>query len=344
MAHLQRTGFALAAALAAASVAAQVDARRAIVSVERIWDRAAHSAFTDIVRSGGTLYCAFREGSGHVPGLNGTVRVIASVDGQNWKSMALLAEDGVDLRDPKLSLTPDGSILVTIGGSFYEGRTCVKREPRVSLSDRAGLVFSPPQPAELGRGLRTGGDWLWRVTWRGAVGYGVVYQTGTDENRVQLPTTTDGRSYERVATLALVGKPNETTLRFAPNGRMIALVRREAGDRSAVIGTSNPPYSEWTWHDLGERLGGPNLLRLPTGAWLVGGRHYLDDGAKTGLGRVTTDGEFEWLVDLPSGGDTSYPGLMLDGDELLVSYYSSHEGKAAIYLARIRWKALLGRS
>ena len=39
---------------------------------------------------------------------------------------------------------------------------------------------------------------------------------------------------------------------------------------------------------------------------------------------------------LPSGGDTSYPGFVWWGDLLWVSYYSSHEGKASIYLARVR--------
>ena len=38
---------------------------------------------------------------------------------------------------------------------------------------------------------------------------------------------------------------------------------------------------------------------------------------------------------LPSAGDTSYPGLVRKDDTLLVSYYSSHEGSTAIYLAKL---------
>jgi len=38
-------------------------------------------------------------------------------------------------------------------------------------------------------------------------------------------------------------------------------------------------------------------------------------------------------VTLPSGGDTSYPGLLWHEERLWVSYYSSHEGKTSIYLA-----------
>ena len=39
---------------------------------------------------------------------------------------------------------------------------------------------------------------------------------------------------------------------------------------------------------------------------------------------------------LPSGGDTSYPGLVFHEDLLWVSYYSSHEGKTSIYLAKVQ--------
>ena len=43
----------------------------------------------------------------------------------------------------------------------------------------------------------------------------------------------------------------------------------------------------------------------------------------------------ECLV-LPSGGDTSYPGLVLIQGLLHISYYSSHQGKTAVYHSAIR--------
>ena len=45
---------------------------------------------------------------------------------------------------------------------------------------------------------------------------------------------------------------------------------------------------------------------------------------------------FEPVLILPSSGDCSYPGLVWHDDRLWMSYYSSHEGKANIYLAVIR--------
>lgn len=38
---------------------------------------------------------------------------------------------------------------------------------------------------------------------------------------------------------------------------------------------------------------------------------------------------------LPRVGDTSYPGIAYYNGLLYMSYYSSHQGKSAIYLAKI---------
>jgi hypothetical protein len=51
---------------------------------------------------------------------------------------------------------------------------------------------------------------------------------------------------------------------------------------------------------------------------------------------MTLDGGYEPVLTLPSGGDTSYAGMVWHGDLLWVSYYASHEGKTAIYLARVK--------
>lgn len=79
---------------------------------------------------------------------------------------------------------------------------------------------------------------------------------------------------------------------------------------------------------------GPDLVRSPTDdGWIIAGRKYLADGVRTSLWWRGDDGAWETLATLPSGGDTSYPGLVIDDDRLLVSYYSSHEGKTAIHFA-----------
>jgi hypothetical protein len=331
--------------LAAVAVAQETPAQKYLISVERIWDRAPHSAFTDLVEFNGKLYCTFREGSGHVPGkegTNGTIRIIASDDGQNWRSVALLAEEHVDLRDPKLSVTPDGRLMVLVGGSYYEGEKLGVRHTRVSFSDKTGTRFSVPKPIVVEAKIKTDADWLWRVTWQRGTGYGVIYQSGEEEFKAHLVSTRDGLNYQLVTTFAISGRPNETTLRFNADGEMIVWVRRERESQNGFIGTSRAPYKDWTWKEQNVRLGGPNFVVLPNGKMIGATRGHLPDRkANTYVAWLSRDGAVTPLVTLPSGGDTSYAGLVLRGDRLLVSYYASHEGKSAIYLATLNLNALM---
>lgn len=316
-----------------------------VASLAKIWDQGKHNAFTDLIFWQNQWYCTFREADDHVGG-DGQLRVIVSKDGTNWTSAALIGEKGIDLRDPKLSVTPKDELMIVAGGSVYEGKKLLGRQPRVTFS-KNGTGWTPPQ-----RTL-TEGEWLWRVTWHEGKAYGVSYnaderksdaakkaaETGkTDPGpadwKLKLVSTSDGVKYDLVTHLDVPGHPNETTLRFEPNGEMIALVRREGGSKNGWIGRSQPPYKEWTWKETAHRFGGPNFIRLPDGNWWAAGRSY-PGGAKTVVARMTPAGDYEPLLTLKSGGDTSYPGLVWHQDQLWMSYYSSHEGKTSIYLAKI---------
>lgn len=326
--------------LAATTALAQSDSKKSpVIAVERIWDRAKHSAFTDLVDFNKQLFCTFREGAGHVHGANGTIRIIRSDDGQIWRSVALLDKKGIDLRDPKICVTPDGRLMILMGGSHYDNRTLIDRQTRVSFSNADGTRFEKPRPIELPRSIRSSNDWLWRVTWYGDTGYGVLYQPIGEESKLQLVSTADGIHYQHIATLDIDGRPNETTLRFRSDGAMIAMIRREAGNKSGIIGISLPPYQKWQWHELGARLGGPNFIIIADKHLLGGSRKY---GAKaqTILAWMDLEGSFTPAATLPSDGDTSYPGMVIRDDLLLVSYYSSHEEKTAIYLATLKLSAL----
>jgi len=48
-----------------------------------------------------------------------------------------------------------------------------------------------------------------------------------------------------------------------------------------------------------------------------------------------TSGALDEFMTLPSGGDTSYPGMTWRDNKLWVSYYSSHEGKPSIYVSQV---------
>jgi hypothetical protein len=317
-----------------------------LVSVRMIWDRGEHNAFTDLIRWRGKWYCTFREAQAHVGG-NGQIRVLESADGEDWRSVALLGEDGIDLRDPKLSITPDDRLMIVAGGSVYRGKQLLGRQPRVTFSSDARSWSAL-------RRVLAEGDWLWRVTWHEGRAYGVSYRAadrkspaaqeaakshdpapaGPAEWKLQLLTSTDGVNYDLITHLDVPGHPNETTLRFLPDGRMMAMVRREGGDQHGWLGTSRKPFKEWEWTPTGHRFGGPNFIVLADGS-LWGGSRSHPGGVRTTVARMTPEC-YEPVINLPSGGDCSYPGMVWHDGLLWVSYYSSHLGKSDIYLAKVR--------
>jgi hypothetical protein len=118
---------------------------------------------------------------------------------------------------------------------------------------------------------------------------------------------------------------------------LYCLHRRDNGLPSAFFGTSQPPYTAWKWQDLEVFLGGPNFLELPSGQWIAAGRIFNNSKTpKTKLASLDVEKKtIEPILELPSGGDCSYPGLTWHDGHLWMSYYSSHEGKGNIYLAKI---------
>ena len=319
------------------------------IETERIWDRD-YSAFPSITEFQGKYYVAFREAHSHVFDENGKAegkaRVLVSRNGKRWKSVALLEKEGVDLRDPKLSVTPDGRLMLTLGGSVYKDWTLVSYHPQVAFSSD-GKNFSKPEPVVFDDSITDEREWIWRLTWKDGVGYGVTYG-----DHFALVRTTDGVNYERVTELDIDRKlaPGESTIRFAPDGRMLMMVRCEGGDAMGMWGVSEAPFTDWKWRKMDLHLGGPDFIVLDNGMVVAGSRYYFPKGrCKTIMLVGNLDGDFEERYIFPSGGDTSYPGFIEVGDELWMVYYSRHEtpnrgadgtvydssANASIYLSRI---------
>lgn len=308
--------------------------------VKRIWATSPHSAFTSLARFNNAFYVTFREADKHVGGIDGKIRVIKSADGNQWESVALLEKATIDLRDPQISITPDKRLMLSIGGSIYhpqERNKLLGMNPQVSFSDASGSSFSPTEKVTVNPpGER---NWIWRVTWHKGIGYGLSYVG----DALYLMKTTDGKNFERLNKLDIDGYPNESTIRFDENDRLYAMVRREKEDKMGIIAKSAPPYTDWTYQKMSLRLGGPNFLFFNKGKNLVVGTRLWDEpgGPVTGILVTDLDGKIIKTFKLPSGGDTSYPGLEFYDGKLWVSYYSSHEEKSAIYFTSFPLKQLL---
>lgn len=328
------------ALLSAGMPQAQAQAPKAeLVSVEKIWDKGSHNAFTDITRFQNLFYCAFREADGDA-GKNGVIRLLLSASGKTWIDAGTVSESGVDLRDPKLLVTPDEKrIYLLCSGVVYDGTQVKSRRSRYATT-LDGKVWTPLQK------LLNEGETLGRAAINPADKrfYSAVYNIHPNsggpapEKEFSLKTfaSADGSVWQLNSIMNVPGQPNDAVVRFLKNGSAMALVKRDAMDKRGVIGTAQPPYREWTWASAGVPLGGPNFIELPDGKLIAGSRGFgatpgphmvLFAMAPTGLAPI---------LELPSGGDCSYPGFYWHDDLLHVTYYSSHEGKAAIYYARVK--------
>jgi len=311
---------------------AEAPLKAKLLWVRKIWDQAPHNAFTDLVRWRGRFYCAFRAGEGHAGDI-GRLRILVSDDGETWRSAGLLANENYDLRDADVSVTPDDRLMVLggaqrlIDGVRYTGSF-------VSFSDDGETFTEPEVVVPYGR-------WLWRVTWHEGKAFGITYATPGGMPYSALVTSEDGRQW-RAHTPDLLGDgwPTEAVIQFAGDAdgeQAYILHRRDGrGQNHAYFGEATAPYREWRWHDLGMYIGGPNFIELPSGRWVAAGRLYASGGAKTWVIDLDIEApKATPILELPSGGDTSYPGLVWHEGALWMSYYSSHEEKTSIYLAKI---------
>lgn len=305
-----------------------------LLSVQHIGEAAPHNAFTDLVHWRDRFWCVFREGKAHVSP-DGAIRVLTSASGTNWTSAARLTSVRGDLRDPHVTLTPDGRIML-YGAVALPQPGPVTHQSLAWFSEN-GTNWSAEIPI---------GDpnvWLWRVAWNGPQALGVGYDTG-GERFVRLYSTRDGRTFETLLpTLFAEPEPNEAGLTFLPDATCLCLLRRDGEPGTGKLGRARPPYRDWTWQDLGVRIGGPQLIRLPDGRLIAGTRLY-DGGARTSLCWLDADaGKLTEFLKLPSGGDCSYPGLVWHEGILWVSYYSSHEGTTQVYVAQVQLPPERGR-
>lgn len=328
------TCFALSAlAFAAPLLAAEPGLK--LLDARKIWDQGKHNAFTDLIRFDGAFLCTFREGETHVNGA-GEVRVLRSVDGDKWESVALIKLPGVDLRDPKISLMPDGRLMILGGAAEPATRNPLKDHYSFVCFSKDGREWSAP------RRVAESWEWLWRATWKDKTAWGVGYRfgppaaAGAQRERFTplLRRSEDGVKWDRVAEFTA---PNGSEAALAFDGdSLLCLLRRDGKPGSALLGTAKPPYTDWTWKDLGVYFGGPQLIKGPDASWWACGRLVQPGGPKTVVCRLdAVAGKLIPAVTLPSGGDTSYAGMVWHDGKLWISYYSSHEGKTSIYLAKL---------
>lgn len=318
--------------LSTAALQADKPVELKLESVQKIWDKDPHSAFTGLTRFKDKWFCVFRTGKGHISE-DGALQVLSSTDGKDWKPTARITSDTADLRDAKISVTPDGQLMLS-GAARLLPPSKIRHQSMAWFSDD-GTHWS--------KGHKIGDPnlWLWGTKWHDGEVYSIGYYTGPDRPRfTRLYKSQDGKNFETVVDrLISGGYTNESSLVFTKDKTCYCLLRRDAkGANTGLLGISKPPYTEWEWKDLGVRIGGPDLFQLPDGRFLATVRLYSPQ-AHTSICQIDVEkGTLTELLKLPSGRDTSYASMSLHDGLLNISYYSGHEGKTSIYFAKVSYK------
>lgn len=303
------------------------------VSCKRIYgDGTTYCAFTTFVKAKDTYYLAFREADTHVSdGDYGKIRILKSNDGDKWDLLQTLSKDQTDLRDPNLSVMPNGIVLLLCGARRKQEMGKYQTTSEYSILTDTSFTNLIP----VNYPLETTTGWIWKLTWHKGIGYGGCYQGG---NRIDIVETLDGKNYKYLTTLKLFGKSYETKILFDDNDNMMAFVRREPGIKG-MMGLSRPPYFDWEWTELPIYLAGQELMIVESKLLCVSRTQY-NIGAKTTLWWGGLDGDFSWSYTLPSmskiGSDTGYVGIIDNDTCLWISYYSTMKAsKPSIYLAKV---------
>ncbi|PLA74896.1 hypothetical protein CYQ88_03045 [Hydrogenovibrio sp. SC-1] len=299
-------------------------------SVDCVWDKGAHNAFTDLILFDGYWYCAFRQAQHHMS-LDGQIVILCRQNDQAWVKSAEISWAGGDLRDPKFVVTPQGQLVLMAGVRWAVPTSPSSVLCSVTWQLKKGAV-SDPFVTDQDEGT-------WR--WSGSANPNHIFSIGYAGKDMDgcLYLSEDGK-YWQPHLKPFFPNPdcfsNEASLVFAPDATGYCLLRRDGEECPGLFGQAKPPYQVWQWQPLSVRIGGPKLIQLSSGELIAAFRVFEEKQPKVMIYEIETESaRLNHLITLPSEGDCSYPGLVEKDEHLWVSYYSSHEGKAAIYLAKL---------
>jgi hypothetical protein len=324
----------------------------AIEKVGRIYSDGNHNAFTDLCRFKDRYYLTFRScPDGHMMFPSSQIVVFGSDDTTSWDRCFSFATEGRDVRDPHFLVFNEslfvfsGTWPLKLGDPNYRD---IGNHLGYCGWTNDGIQWNGPKAMESTRGY-----YIWRAAAYGDTAYlngrrakpGTVTIASTSKNldiEACLLSSRDGFDWRLTSVLPDTAR-NEIALSFEPDGTLTALARGWQSEQAHLL-SAEPPYTEWSGHILDRQIGGPFLSRW-NDRLLAGGRISRPDDTRVTMLFELQDGTLHSIAELPSGGDTSYPGFVaIDDSTAILSYYSSHEGSgtnrapSSIYLARLSYR------
>jgi hypothetical protein len=315
----------------------------------------------DIVDHEGRLYMAFRTAPSHFASADTVLYVVSTEDERTWRYETQFAMD-TDLREPRfLSFGGQLHLYFAVLGSDP-----TKFEPQGMRHTRmlGPGSWSEPEPfydpgfivwrTRVERGVP------YMIAYEGGEN---LYEPGqVPELQVHLLTTDDGVEWVPVTPgqpAVYVGGGSETDFVIRDDGSLVAVIRSEVGDElgwgSKVCRAPAGRLGEWECVGDKRKYDSPLMFRDGDDVYLIGRRNvtetgnydlemrdlpeseqtlayltdYWDHPKRCALWRVDQDAlAVSFVLDLPSRGDTCFPGLVSRGEGryLVYNYSSDVEG------------------
>jgi hypothetical protein len=284
-----------------------------------------HNAFPVLVSWKSAYWLAYRKAGAHNG--PGDIVILRSTDADNW-SEARRVDFGSDDRNAQWLATPERLFL-------YHAVTDGKRyQAYVSFTDD-GQTWSQPQPAYEPQFV------FWKPLEHKGRFYANAHRKaeGRDAGKIResrLLSSTDGLKWETVVTVRKGNWESETTFYFGPNDHLYAFIRTKYSKPGHIM-ESDPPYQQWTERPAGTHFSG-HCVRTFRGMTYLFSRHYGPQSRTSTMIYTFQDGKLTPYCQSPlnpTNGDCSYAEAVELGEEMLVCFYSSHEGATNIYLGRV---------
>jgi hypothetical protein len=309
----------------------------------------------DVARHDGRVFLAWRTAPDHFASIETRIVVVSSRDEKTFhfeKSFTL----GRDLREPRL-LSFGGSLFLYVtrlGTSRYEfepdGVSVAERKPDGTWTDL--------EPLDLP------GHIAWRTRVEAGKAYMVAYDGGDQLYRlfgsrmkVELLTTDDGRKFRPASGKSAVvseGGGSEAYFALDQAGKLFSVIRNEAGDDtgfgSKICSAPSEDIAHWECKTDPRKFDSPLVFHHDGEIYLLARRNVTASGnfdLDSGIGMIRAarnqlsysneakrcslwrfdrqEMRIAFVLDLPSKGDTCFPGIV-EGetpDEVAVYDYSS---------------------
>jgi hypothetical protein len=305
----------------------------------------------DVVEHGGRVFYAFRTAPDHFANEQTRLHVVSSVDQEHWDYETSFFRE-TDLREPRFLSLGDTlflyfAVLGTDPFAFEPQGTMVSVFEDGVWSDPAWMSDDNLIP------------WRTRImngvaTMIGYVGGDEIYGSdGYPSIEVKWMTSTDGLNW--AGNTVWTGGGSETDFAFETSGRLVAVVRNEAGDAegfgSLICSAEPDSLLDWNCRHDPRKYDSPLVFSHDGEIWLIGRRNVTETGHfDLGLSELNHDTQFlnysaeywqapkrcslwrvdgdslmvDHVLDLPSKGDTCFASILPVGEHAYDIYnYSS---------------------